>query len=257
MMLTLKSLMGQQQLHGLQTQQLTRNMNDEQTLRDIYRGAIKAGRHRGPARALHRPCTSVASAPSCLPSRRACSRSTRPRRATRKDNATANKDDTEALKTKLHPRRRGDQQPARRPRRHGRPRGADTIANLVQTGVIDQIAGRGDDPPRSRQPGGPALRQFLMQKGLEVMDAQKRMELLTPKVEYKHTGKHARAGGHQLHHQPQPAAAGQGHHARRGPAPPPSPSAGRTSPTSRERDARRAARSPTTTMPERQRRGAA
>lgn len=56
-----------------------------------------------------------------------------------------------------------------------------SITGLVQQGMIDQQMGA--DMVR-QLPGNPAiLRDFLRQKGLETMDAAKRMELLTPKFE--------------------------------------------------------------------------
>lgn len=62
-----------------------------------------------------------------------------------------------------------------------------TITGLVQRGVIDPQ--QGQDMVRAL-PGRPeALRGFLMQKGMEVMDASKRIEMLTPKFEFKQTGK--------------------------------------------------------------------
>lgn len=55
-----------------------------------------------------------------------------------------------------------------------------TITGLVQRGVIDPQ--QGQDMVRAL-PGRPeALRGFLMQKGMEVMDASKRIEMLTPKT---------------------------------------------------------------------------
>ena len=61
-----------------------------------------------------------------------------------------------------------------------------TVSGLVQQGVIDAQQGA----TMVRQlPGNPGmLRQFLMQKGLETMDAAKRMDLLTPKTDIKDTG---------------------------------------------------------------------
>ena len=56
-----------------------------------------------------------------------------------------------------------------------------SITSLVNQGMIDQQ--QGADMVRML-PGNPtALRQFLVQKGLETMDAAKRMDLLTPKFE--------------------------------------------------------------------------
>jgi hypothetical protein len=62
-----------------------------------------------------------------------------------------------------------------------------TVSNLVQRGLIPQEEGA----QMVRQlPGNPvALRQFLLQKGMEVMDADKRLAMLTPKIEYQNTGK--------------------------------------------------------------------
>lgn len=56
-----------------------------------------------------------------------------------------------------------------------------TISNLVQQGVIDPTQGA---QMARGLPGDPVqLRSYLMQKGLEVMDASKRMDLLTPKFD--------------------------------------------------------------------------
>lgn len=62
-----------------------------------------------------------------------------------------------------------------------------TIQQQVQGGVIDPQQGA---QMVQALPGNPQqLRPFLMQKGLEVMDAGTRMEMLAPKIEYKQTGK--------------------------------------------------------------------
>jgi hypothetical protein len=61
-----------------------------------------------------------------------------------------------------------------------------TITSLVQQGVV--APDQGAQMARS-MPGNPAqLRPFLMQKGLEVMDASKRMDLLTPKTSIQNMG---------------------------------------------------------------------
>jgi hypothetical protein len=184
-MLTLKTLMGQQQLHDLQTQELTRNMNDEQTLRDIYRGAIKSdGTVDQPA--LYSGLASRGLGSKLPAIQESLLKVDQTKSEVSKNNAVAGKDNAEALKTKLTmaggainsllavPDVTADHV-------------VQTIANLVKTGVIDQT--QGGEMIRQVPANPQALRQFLMQKGLEVMDAQKRMEMLTPKVEYKDTGK--------------------------------------------------------------------
>jgi hypothetical protein len=61
-----------------------------------------------------------------------------------------------------------------------------TITSLVQQGVV--APDQGAQMARA-MPGNPAqLRPFLMQKGLEVMDASKRMDLLTPKTSIQSMG---------------------------------------------------------------------
>jgi hypothetical protein len=61
-----------------------------------------------------------------------------------------------------------------------------TVTGLVQQGIIDP--NQGSQMVRTL-PGNPAqLRQYLMQKGLEVMDASKRMDLLTPKFQTMDNG---------------------------------------------------------------------
>lgn len=62
-----------------------------------------------------------------------------------------------------------------------------TVNNMVQQGIIDPNQGA---VMVRTLPGNPAqLRQFLIQKGLETMDASKRMDSMMPKTEYKDTGK--------------------------------------------------------------------
>lgn len=62
-----------------------------------------------------------------------------------------------------------------------------TVNNLVTQGII--APEQGAQMVRTL-PGNPAqLRQFLIQKGLETMDASKRLEAMMPKTEYKDTGK--------------------------------------------------------------------
>lgn len=61
-----------------------------------------------------------------------------------------------------------------------------TIGNLAQQGILDPA--QGAQMVRSL-PGDPAqLRSYLLQKGLEVMDAGKRMEMLTPKFHQADNG---------------------------------------------------------------------
>lgn len=61
-----------------------------------------------------------------------------------------------------------------------------TITNLVQQGIIKPEQGA----QMTRQlPGNPAmLRQFLIQKGIETMDASKRMETMMPQYTFQDTG---------------------------------------------------------------------
>lgn len=62
-----------------------------------------------------------------------------------------------------------------------------TVAGMVQAGVMDRD--RGAELVRS-MPGRPeALRPWLTQKGMMVVDAAKRMELLAPKFQAVNTGK--------------------------------------------------------------------
>lgn len=62
-----------------------------------------------------------------------------------------------------------------------------TVNNLVNQGII--APEQGAQMVRTL-PGNPAqLRQFLIQKGLETMDASKRLEMMMPKTEYKDNGK--------------------------------------------------------------------
>lgn len=61
------------------------------------------------------------------------------------------------------------------------------VSGLVQQGVIP--AEQGANMVRTL-PGDPSqLRPFLMQKGMETLDAAKRLEAFTPKIDYKNTGK--------------------------------------------------------------------
>lgn len=59
------------------------------------------------------------------------------------------------------------------------------ISNLVQQGVLSQQ--KGADMVRSL-PGPEGLRNFLLNKGMEVMDSAKRVELMLPKTDVKDTG---------------------------------------------------------------------
>jgi hypothetical protein len=62
-----------------------------------------------------------------------------------------------------------------------------TVNNLVNQGIIAPEQGA---MMVRTLPGNPAeLRQFLIKKGLETMDASKRLEMMVPKTEYKDTGK--------------------------------------------------------------------
>jgi len=61
-----------------------------------------------------------------------------------------------------------------------------TVTNLVQQGLIDQA--QGAQMVRSL-PGRPEqLRPFLLSKGMEVMDASKRIELMLPKTDIRNMG---------------------------------------------------------------------
>lgn len=63
-----------------------------------------------------------------------------------------------------------------------------TIASLVQSKVIDQLTGEQMVQQVNQQTNPANLRAWLIGKGMESMDASKRMELALPKTDVKDTG---------------------------------------------------------------------
>jgi hypothetical protein len=184
-MVQLKALMGQGQLQDLQTQQLRRSVDNEQTLSEVYRGAI------GPDGTVNRQAVLTGAAQRGLGSKipsmqEGFAKVDKEQTEVDKNRATTKETELKMVKQKLEiaggminsllsiPDVTADHV-------------VQKVSQLVQQGLIPQDEG----VQMIRQvPGNPvALRQFLLQKGMEVMDADKRLALLTPKIEYRDTGK--------------------------------------------------------------------
>lgn len=182
--LSLKSLLGQQQMQQMQLQQAQEDQQAQRTLADLYRtnigsdgqvnrqGLLQAAADRGLGARIPTLQKGFADA----------------------DKATADVAHTGAqtdeLKVKVA-KQKLDASGAALSSLLSRPSVTHddvigTIQGLVSQGMIDPT--QGAQMVRAL-PGRPeALRPFLLQKGLEVMDASKRLDLLTPKAEVKDTG---------------------------------------------------------------------
>jgi hypothetical protein len=184
-MVQLKALMGQQQLQDLQTQQLRQGIDNERTLADVYKSAVN------PDGTVNRQAVLTGAAQRGLGSKipsmqEGFAKVDKEQSELDKNRASTKETELKMVKQKLDiaggmissllsiPDVTPDHVVAK-------------VSQLVQQGLIPQEEGA----QMVRQlPGNPvALRQFLLQKGMEVVEAGKRIELMTPKVEYKQTGK--------------------------------------------------------------------
>lgn len=168
----LRSLAGQQELQQMQIQQSRRNDEQEKTLADLYAGNIN------PDGTVNRQGILSGAASKGLGARIP---------DLQKKFADADKDTAATEKAKFDlAKQRMEASASALNSLVAKPdvTHADvisTLSGLVQQGMITPEQGQ---QAVQELPGNPAqLRPFLMQKGLQVMDAAKRMDLLTP--EYK------------------------------------------------------------------------
>lgn len=182
--MTLHDLAGRGQLQQMQIQQAQQEQEQQRTLSDLYRGAIN------PDGTVNRQAILSGAAEQGLGNRIPGLQ----KQFAEAEKATADVGHVQAqtsdlqakvMKQKLDMAGGAISSLLARPQ-VGHDDVIQTVSGLVQQGVIPQEQGA----QMVRQlPGNPGmLRQFLMQKGLEVMDASKRMDLLTPKVDIKDMG---------------------------------------------------------------------
>ena len=182
--MSLRTLAGQQQLQQMQIQQAQQQQEQERTLADLYRGNIN------PDGTVNRQAILSSAAEKGLGARIP----TLQKQFADADKATADvghvkaqtdESQTKVLKQKLDIAGGAISSLLSNPNVTHQDV-IQTVTSMVQQGVIQPEQGA----QMVRQlPGNPAmLRQFLVQKGLETMDAAKRMEMLTPKFEKMDNG---------------------------------------------------------------------
>ncbi len=182
--LSLKSLLGQQQMQQMQLQQAQEDQQAQKTLADLYRSNID------PSGQVNRQGLLQSAAQRGLGTRIPGLQ----KGFADADKATADVAHTGAqtdeLKFKVA-KQKLDASGAALSSLLSRPNVTHddvigTIQGMVQQGMMDPA--QGAQMVRAL-PGRPeALRPFLLQKGLEVMDASKRIDMLTPKAEVRDTG---------------------------------------------------------------------
>jgi predicted transcriptional regulator len=184
-MFQLKALAGQSQLQDLQTQQLRQNMDDERALGELYKGSVN------PDGTLNRSAIVSGAAQRGLGRQlpkiqESFQKLDKEQSEIDKNRAGTKETELKVIKQKLEIA-------------GGMISSLLTMPNVTADDVVAKVSSlvnQGLIPPEEgvqmiRQvPGNPAaLRQFLLQKGMEVVEAGKRIEMLTPKIDYKQTGK--------------------------------------------------------------------
>lgn len=182
--LQLKSLLGQQQLQQLQIQQATEESQNQRTLGDLYKTAVN------PDGSFNRQTLTTQAAQRGLGAKIPGLQKS----WAEADKATADvghvQAQTEAskfkvMKDKLDTASGAISSLVSNPNVNNEMV-ISTLTNLVQQGIMPPE--QGAQIARSL-PGNPAqLRQFLIQHGLQAMEASKRMEMMIPKTEVKDTG---------------------------------------------------------------------
>lgn len=177
--MSLRTLAGQQQLQQLQIQQAQQAQEQERTLADLYRGNIN------PDGTVNRQGILGAAAEKGLGARIPGLQ----KQFAAADEATAKvgklKSETGEIDFNVA-KKRMDASAAAINSLVANPNTThqdviNTMVNLVQQGIVTPEQGQ---QAIRELPGRPEqLRPFLMQKGLQVMDAAKRMEMLQPKLE--------------------------------------------------------------------------
>ncbi len=177
--MNLRTLAGQQQLQQMQLEQAQRNQEQERTLSDLYRGNIN------PDGTVNRQAILGAAAEKGLGARipglqKQFAEADEAQVKTGKLRSETSEIDFNVAKKKM------DASAAALNSLVANPNVThqdviSTMVNLVQQGIVTPEQGQ---QAIRELPGRPEqLRQFLMQKGLQVMDAAKRMEMLQPKLE--------------------------------------------------------------------------
>jgi hypothetical protein len=177
--MSLRTLAGQQQLQQMQIQQAQQQQEQERTLADLYRGNIN------PDGTVNRQGILGAAAQQGLGARIP----TLQKQFADADEATAKvgklKSETGEIDFNVA-KKRMDASAAAINSLVANPNVThqdviNTMVNLVNQGIVTPEQGQ---QAIRELPGRPEqLRPFLMQKGLQVMDATKRMEMLQPKLE--------------------------------------------------------------------------
>lgn len=177
--MSLRTLAGQQQIQQLHLQQTQQQQDQERTLADLYRGNVN------PDGSVNRQDLLAAAAQRGLGSRIPGMQ----KQFAEADKSAADVDHTGAQTTELKfkvQKQKLDVAGGAISSLLSKPGVThddviSAVTGLVQQGIIDP--NQGSQMVRTL-PGNPAqLRQYLLQKGLEVMDASKRMDLLTPKFQ--------------------------------------------------------------------------
>lgn len=182
--MSLRTLAGQQQIQQMQIQQATQQQEQERTLADLYKGNIN------PDGTVNRQGLLGAAAQQGLGARIPGMQ----KQFAEADKATADVGhvgaQTDELKWKTAKGKIDASGAALNSLLQNPNTTHDdvirTMVGLVQQGVVTPEQGQ---QAIRELPGDPVrLRQYLMQKGLEVMDASKRMDMLTPKFQTMDNG---------------------------------------------------------------------
>lgn len=183
--MSLRTLAGQQQLQQMQIQQAQQQQEQERTLADLYRGNIN------PDGTVNRQAILGAAAEKGLGARIPGLQ----KQFTEADEATAKvgklKSETGEIDFNVAKKRMevsaGALQSLVMNPNVTHDDVIRTMASLVQQGVVTPEQGQA---AVRNLPGRPEqLRQYLMQEGMKVMDAAKRLEALTPKLTEVNSGK--------------------------------------------------------------------
>lgn len=177
--MSLRTLAGQQQLQQMQIDQRQRELEQERTLSDLYRGNLN------PDGTVNRQAVLGAAADKGLGARIPLLQ----KQFADADEATAKvgkiKSETGEIDFNVA-KKKMDASAAALNSLVANPNVThqdviNTMVNLVNQGIVTQEQGQ---QAIRELPGRPELlRPFLMQKGLQVMDAAKRMEMLQPKLD--------------------------------------------------------------------------
>jgi len=182
----LKSLLGQQQLQQLNIQQATEEADNQRTLSDLYRSSVN------PDGSVNRSQLTTQAAQRGLGAKipalqKGWADADKAAADVGHVQAQTDAEKFKTLKSKLDTASGAINSLLSNPGVNN-DMVINTLTNLVQQGIMPQEQGaqiaRSLPPPDNPA----ALRTFLIQHGLQAMDASKRMEMMIPKTDIKDTG---------------------------------------------------------------------